>query len=101
MGQGLRPFVLHRMEDVTGVSGTGIVAEGVEFSNGWVALTWLTEYTSVVFYPSMGSVYAIHGHQGKTDVVWGIPSNYSVVEKPTSFPDVKDDPRDGPEYTDR
>ena len=63
-------FYLRRDADITGISGTGIVAEGVQFSNGWVALTWLTEHTSVVFYPSIADVYHIHGHDGSTAVVW-------------------------------
>lgn len=64
----MRCFVLNRKEDATGISGTGIVAEGVVFSNGWVALTWLTEFTSVVFYPALEHVEAIHGHGGKTTI---------------------------------
>lgn len=63
-------FQLHRDRDETGVSGTGIVAEGVRFSNGWCALTWLTHTTSVAFYPSISNVVYIHGHQGKTRIVW-------------------------------
>ena len=31
----MRAFVLRRHKDETGVSGTGIAAEGVEFSNGY------------------------------------------------------------------
>src|SRR5579872_1239536 len=46
-----RRFVLVRHEDVSGVSGTGVVAEGVAFSNGVVALQWASEFpTSVVFH---------------------------------------------------
>ena len=30
----MNSFILRRLEDVSGVSGTGVVAEGVEFSNG-------------------------------------------------------------------
>lgn len=66
----MKLFHLQRDVDVTGISGSGRVAEGVVFSNGWVALTWLTEHTSVVFYPSLDDVYAIHGHEGKTRVVF-------------------------------
>lgn len=33
----IRTFKLNRKVDVTGVSGTGIVAEGTEFSNGRVS----------------------------------------------------------------
>lgn len=66
----MRRFYLERLADATGVSGTGRVAEGVQFENGWVALTWLTQYTSVAFYPNMAHVSAIHGHAGATRVVW-------------------------------
>lgn len=66
-----RRFELHRDVDETGISGTGVVAEGVEFSDGVVALRWLTEWpSSVVHYErGMDSVEAIHGHGGKTRIV--------------------------------
>ena len=66
----IRRFVLRRDQDLTGISGTGIVAEGCEFTNGWVAMTWLTETTSVVFYPDIESVKKIHGHNGATLVIF-------------------------------
>lgn len=66
----MRRFHLVRDQDVTGVSGTGIVAQGVRFETGWVALTWLTEITSMAFYPSIGNVEHIHGHNGTTRIVW-------------------------------
>lgn len=67
-----RLFVLQRDIDETGVSGTGIVAEGVAFSDGTVALRWTSAWpTSVVFHErGVESVEAIHGHGGKTRVVW-------------------------------
>jgi hypothetical protein len=67
----MKPFWLERVEDESGVSGVGLVAEGVVFSNGWCALTWLTEHTSVAFYQSIEEVAAIHGHDGKTKIVIG------------------------------
>ena len=67
----MRAFWLQRVEDESGVSGVGLVAEGVVFSSGWCALTWLTEHTSVAFYPSIEEVEAIHGHDGKTKIVIG------------------------------
>jgi len=66
----MRRFELHRHADITGVSGTGVVAEGVLFSTGWVALTWLTAINSLVFYPAIENVFHIHGHGGSTAVVW-------------------------------
>ena len=66
----MRRFELHRDTDATGVSGVGIVAEGVEFGNGYCALTWRTVNTSVAFYPDIQTLEAIHGHSGATRVVW-------------------------------
>lgn len=66
----LRRFKLYRAEDVSGISGTGIVAEGVLFSNGKIAINWLTEYTSVVLWDSLAAVEAVHGHGGRTVIQW-------------------------------
>lgn len=66
----MRKFYLQRVEDVSGTSGTGKVAEGVVFSNGWCAMHWLSKYTSVAFYQSVAELEAIHGHDGKTKVVF-------------------------------
>lgn len=65
-------FLLDRREDVTGVSGTGPVAEGVRFSDGTVALRWTSDWpTSVVFHDrGVESVEAVHGHDGRTKIVW-------------------------------
>lgn len=67
----MKYFELHRDVDETGVSGTGVVAEGVEFSDGTVALRWRSKWpTSVVFYDrGMEAVEAVHGHGGKTRIV--------------------------------
>jgi hypothetical protein len=66
----VRTFHLLRLEDESGVSGTGWVAEGAVFSNGWVALLWLTETPSLNFYPSIEAVQSVHGHGGLTRVVY-------------------------------
>lgn len=65
-----RLFLLRRLEDESGISGTGIVAEGAEFSTGKVVLNWVTEVRSVAIYDSLDELTAIHGHDGKTIVVW-------------------------------
>lgn len=67
-----RVFELHRDVDETGISGTGVVAEGVVFRDGVAALRWLTEWPSSVCYYERGleSIEAIHGHNGKTRIVW-------------------------------
>lgn len=69
---GHRRFELHRDEDVTGISGTGRIAEGVLFTGDVVALRWLSEWpTSVVFHDrGLAAVEAVHGHGGRTRIVW-------------------------------
>jgi hypothetical protein len=61
-----RTFKLVRTEDLTGNSGTGIVAEGIEFSNGMCALCWLQVMSSIATYPNVKQLIAIHGHNGRT-----------------------------------
>ena len=38
----MKPFLMIRTEDETGISGTGVVAEGVEFLDGTVVIRWQT-----------------------------------------------------------
>jgi hypothetical protein len=66
----MKIFHLHRDVDETGVSGTGVVAEGVEFSDGTAALRWLSEYRSTAAYASMADLEKIHGHNGATRIIW-------------------------------
>lgn len=66
----MRRFYLQRHEDETGISGTGRIAEGVQFSSGECAVKWLTPIWSVVFYLNVHAVEYIHGHNGKTELVW-------------------------------
>jgi hypothetical protein len=66
----MRRFELVRVEDVSGISGTGVVAEGVQFSNGRVALTWNSKYLSVEITENMLVFEALHGHGGKSLVRW-------------------------------
>lgn len=66
----MKRFQLVRDEDVSGVSGTGLVAEGIEFTDGTAVLRWLTEHASTAVYLSMELVELIHGHEGKTRIRW-------------------------------
>lgn len=59
-----------RDEDVSGVSGTGKVAEGIVFSNGITVVGWCKEIPSAVFYNSLEEAVEIHGHKGKTRFVF-------------------------------
>lgn len=67
----MRVFNLVREEDESGVSGTGIVAQGTEFDNGRVALTWLKSHLGMVgIYDNITVMLKVHGHGGKTKVEW-------------------------------
>jgi hypothetical protein len=66
----VRRFLLIRTEDDSGISGTGVVAEGAELTSGKAVLSWLTPTTSVAIYSSVKDLEAIHGHNGKTRIQW-------------------------------
>jgi hypothetical protein len=64
----VKVFNLLRKEDESGVSGTGIVAQGVIFDDGTVAMKWLVEPRGLNVYTSIADV-DIHSHGGRTLVV--------------------------------
>ena len=77
----MQRFYLFRKEDETGVSGTGIVAEGVRWSDGSVSIRWLSKTPSFVNFEGIpedaeiqrvGDAHAqvVHGHKGKTELVY-------------------------------
>ena len=65
----VKTFVLVRHVDRSGVSGTGVVAEGVVFSDGVCALRWRTQDASTAVYPDIETLERIHGHNGDTEIV--------------------------------
>jgi len=66
----VRVFRLVRSEDVSGISGTGTVADGVVFPDGVAVLRWRTAGGSTAVYNSVEDVERIHGHDGRTRLVW-------------------------------
>ena len=60
--EGMRRFVMHREHDVSGVSGTGLVLEGVLFSTGVVVIHWLTPPPrgSISVFDSLDQFLSIH-----------------------------------------
>ncbi len=64
----MRRFLLVRDRDLTGVSGTGVVAEGTVFTDGLSVLHWLREPFATGVYQSLADVIAVHGHEGATQV---------------------------------
>lgn len=73
---GVRTFSLIRNEDIHGISGTGRVAQGVEFDDGTCVLNWTTTHQSTGIYPNIAELEAIHGHEGRTVVVFDEPCEH-------------------------
>src|SRR4051812_5799748 len=65
----MKTFYLMRSEDVHGNSGTGVVAEGIIFDSGMVAMTWLSDIPTVTSFRRIQDVAKLHGHEGRTIVI--------------------------------
>ena len=65
-----RRFYLDRHKDISGISGTGTVADGVLWPDGAVTVRWRGNKPSTVNWNNMQDVEDIHGHAGSTDIVW-------------------------------
>jgi len=66
----MKTFHLNRIKDVSGISGTGIVANGVEFNDGKCVISWFGPIHSIEIFNSIHEIDAIHGHKGATLVVY-------------------------------
>jgi hypothetical protein len=75
-----RRFVVVRNVDHTGVSGTGYVADGVEWADGHVTLRWFGEHSSTVGWSSLDHAIAVHGHDGATQFVFVDDENGEPVD---------------------
>lgn len=68
----LKFFRLIRKKDVTGVSGTGVVAYVVKVDPKHIFVKWEptpsipNSYNGITVYPCMEAVEAVHGHNGST-----------------------------------
>lgn len=67
-------FYLVRDEDVSGISGVGLVAEGMISTDGKVVLVWRSDNAagvcSVNVHDNLTNAWKIHGHSGKTRFVF-------------------------------
>lgn len=65
-------FYLYRQHDETGISGTGVIAEGVRFSSGKCVIQWCVPGMpqSVSVFDGILDIAMIHGHNGSTLVMW-------------------------------
>jgi len=64
----MRRFYLLRDYDPSGVSGTGVVAEGVEFSDGMAVMRWRRAPYGLNVYHCMDALIAVHGHGGASHI---------------------------------
>ena len=70
----MRKFHFERLEDASGISGCGIVAEGIIFSDtGEAVVHWFGQHSSINIYHSIDDIKYIHGHNGKTKIVFDDP----------------------------
>mgnify|MGYP006319141211 CR=1 FL=1 len=78
-------FCLVRKADVSGTSGTGHVADGVQFPDGTCVLRWRTARSSTAVYSSHADLMAIHGHDGATVCEWAMaPADVRRAGAPAS-----------------
>jgi|GEM_PF-6394194 len=70
-----RLFALERDTDVSGISGTGRVADGVLWPDGTVTVRWRGQRPSTVNWNSIEDVAAINGHGGATRIVFAAPAD--------------------------
>ncbi|WP_185446901.1 hypothetical protein [Kribbella qitaiheensis] len=71
MQQKPRLFQLVRHTDVTGVRGTGTLAEGVEWSDGAVTVRWRGRWPATSAWDGgVDALLAVHGHNGRTQIHW-------------------------------
>lgn len=69
----VRTFRLIRKEDVSGVSGLGLVTVGAQFPSGTVVSEWLpgrVDVRSLNVYRNIGELQLVNGHEGRTVVAW-------------------------------
>lgn len=66
----MKRFRVQRSKDISGVSGTGYVAEGIMFRSGQCAVCWRSNHSSINIYKSIEDVTFVHGHGGSTSIVF-------------------------------
>lgn len=79
-----RRFALMRHVDYTGVSGIGVVAYGVAFGDGHIALRWCSSNPATSVWGSMDDLLAVHGHGQATSVEWIDAPHGDLEDLPTS-----------------
>lgn len=65
-----RRFRLVRDVDITGVSGIGVVADGVVWPDQTATVRWRGDRPSTVNWGHVDDALHIHGHDGRTRIEW-------------------------------
>ena len=73
--RGIETFTVCRQNDESGVSGTGVVIEGVQYATGQVVLHWLTPIPrgSIAIFESLSDFKKVHVSphpDNKTIITW-------------------------------
>jgi len=73
--RGIETFTVCRQQDESGVSGTGVVIEGVQYATGQVVLHWLTPFPkgSISIFESLAEFKKVHINphpDNKTIITW-------------------------------
>lgn len=65
-----KEFYLLRTEDISNISGVGIVARGIIFpKDGKVVMEWESGFDTLNIFSSIEEVKFIHSHEGKTKII--------------------------------
>lgn len=76
----LQQFYLLRTKDISGVSGCGIIAQGVIFSSNRCVVEWKMPFMTITIFSNIEELKMIHSHGGATKVIMGTPSK-KLIEK--------------------
>lgn len=66
----MKRFIVNRIHDVSGTSGIGIICEGCQFSDGKIAIRWLGNFSSMVWWDNIDECMYIMSHGGNTIIEW-------------------------------
>lgn len=81
-----RRFVLRRTNDVTGISGTGDVADGVIWPDGTASVRWRGEHPSITFWDrGRVSIEFINGHINASTLEFHDPEQPTGPARPASI----------------
>lgn len=78
----IKKFMMIRQYDVTGISGSGHVLDGVQFNNGKVVIAWnkgIANASSIVVWDCFDDFYRVHiarHPENETIIIWEDEPNY-------------------------